>query len=122
MKIKKINRKFKVGKKNDIILTDVGSIFLKNDDLVTFKDGKKEFDIAKKIWGYYGTPTLNKRLKNFGYVGALTRHKVFDTYALLIVDIKKKKTFLKYLKKEDMQIICWLNIKNLKKIKNIFNK
>ena len=39
MKIKKINRKFKVGKKNDIILTDVGSIFLKNDDLVTFKDG-----------------------------------------------------------------------------------
>jgi len=122
MKIKKINRKFKVGKKNDIILTDVGSIFLKNDDLVTFKDGKKEFDIAKKIWGYYGTPTLNKRLKNFGYVAALTRHKVFNTYAVLIVDIKKKKTFLKYLKKEDMQIICWLNIKNLKKIKNIFNK
>lgn len=122
MRIKKINRKFKVGKKNDIILTDVGSIFLKNDDLVTFKDGKKELDIAKKNWGYYGTPTLNKRLTNFGYMAALTRHKVFDTYAVLIVDIKKKKTFLKYLKKEDMQLICWLNIKNLKKIKNIFNK
>ena len=100
----------------------MGSIFLKNDDLVTFKDGKKELDIAKKNWGYYGTPTLNKRLKNFGYMAALTRHKVFDTYGILIVDIKKKKTFLKYLKKEDMQLICWLNIKNLKKIKNFFNK
>ena len=122
MKIKKINRKFKVGKKNNIILTNAGSIFLKNDELVTFKDGKKELDIAKKNCGYYGTPTLNKRLTNFGYMAALTRHKVFDTYAVLIVDIKKKKTFLKYLKKEDMQLICWLNIKNLKKIKNIFNK
>tara|TARA_B110000483_G_C18115155_1_gene511338 strand:+ start:653 stop:1021 length:369 start_codon:yes stop_codon:yes gene_type:complete len=122
MKIKKINRKFKVGKKNNIMLTNVGSIILKNDELVTFKDGKKELDIAKKTWGYYGTPTLNKRLTNFGYMAALTRHKVFDTYAVLIVDIKKKKTFLNYLKKEDMQIICWLNIKNLKKIKDIFNK
>ena len=122
MKIKKTNRKFKVGKKKEIMLTDVGGIFLKNDELVTFKDGKKEFDIAKKIWGYYGTPTLNKRLTNFGYMAALTRHKVFDTYAVLIVDIKKKKNFLNYLKKEDMQIICWLNSINLKKIKKIFNK
>lgn len=122
MKVKKNNRKFKVGKKNDIIITDAGSIFLKNDELVTLKDGKKEFDIGKKNWGYYGTPTLNKRLPNFGYTAALIRHKVFDTYAVLIVDKKKKKIFLNYLKKEDMIIICWLNNKNLMKIKNFFQK
>lgn len=122
MKVIKNNRKFKVGKKNDIVITDAGSVFLKNDELVTLKDGKKEFDIGKKNWGYYGTPTLNKRLPNFGYTAALIRHKVFDTYAVLIVDKKKKKIFLNYLKKEDMIIICWLNNKNLMKIKNFFQK
>ena len=122
MKVIKNNRKFKVGKRNSIVITDAGSVFLKNDELVTFKDGKKEFDIGKKNWGYYGTPTLNKRLPNFGYSAALIRHKVFDTYAVLIVDKKKKKTFLNYLKKEDMRVICWLNNKNLIKIKNFFKK
>tara|TARA_X000000950_G_C13769792_1_gene600466 strand:+ start:751 stop:1119 length:369 start_codon:yes stop_codon:yes gene_type:complete len=122
MKIIKNNRKFKVGKRNDIVITDAGSVFLKNDELVTFKDGKKEFDVGKKNWGYYGTPTLNKRLPNFGYSAALIRHKVFDTYAVLIVDKKKKKTFFKYLKKEDMKVICWLNNKNLIKIKKFFKQ
>lgn len=122
MKVIKNNRKFKVGKRNSIVITDAGSVYLKNDELVTFKDGKKEFDIGKKNWGYYGTPTLNKRLPNFGYSAALIRHKVFDTYAVLIVDKKKKKTFLNYLKKEDMRVICWLNNKNLIKIKNFFKK
>tara|TARA_B110000259_G_C14004671_1_gene397556 strand:+ start:1315 stop:1680 length:366 start_codon:yes stop_codon:yes gene_type:complete len=120
MKVKKNNRKFKVGKKNDIIITDAGSVFLKNDELVTLKDGKKELDIGKKNWGYYGTPTLNKRLPKFGYLAVLTRNKIFDTYAVLIVDKRKKKTFLNYLKREDMKIICWLNHKNLIKIKNTF--
>ena len=122
MKIIKNNRKFKVGKRNDIVITDAGSVFLKNDELVTFKDGKKEFDVGKKNWGYYGTPTLNKRLPNFGYSAALIRHKVFDTYAVLIVYKKKKKTFFKYLKKEDMKVICWLNNKNLIKIKKFFKQ
>lgn len=49
MKVIKNNRKFKVGKRNSIVITDAGSVFLKNDELVTFKDGKKEFDIGKKI-------------------------------------------------------------------------
>ena len=95
MKVKKNNRKFKVGKKNDIIITDAGSVFLKNDELVTLKDGKKELDIGKKNWGYYGTPTLNKRLPKFGYLAVLTRNKIFDTYAVLIVDKRKKKNIFK---------------------------
>ena len=48
MKVIKNNRKFKVGKRNSIVITDAGSV-LKNDELVTFKDGKKEFDIGKKL-------------------------------------------------------------------------
>ena len=122
MKITKKNRKFKVGKKNRISLTHVATITLKKDEIITFKEEKKEYDFGKKDWGYYGTPTLNKRLKNFGYLAALVRNKILDTYIVLIVDKKKKKAFFKYLKSEEMKVICWLNYKNLNKIKDLFNQ
>tara|TARA_X000000950_G_C13598155_1_gene530215 strand:- start:4 stop:372 length:369 start_codon:yes stop_codon:yes gene_type:complete len=122
MKITKKNRKFKVGKKNGISLTHVATITLKKDEIITFKEEKKEYDLGKKDWGYYGTPTLNKRLKNFGYLAALVRNKILDTYIVLIVDKKKKKAFFNYLKSEEMKVICWLNYKNLNKIKDLFNQ
>ena len=90
MKVIKNNRKFKVGKRNSIVITDAGSVF-ENDELVTLRM-EKEFDIGKKL-GYYGTPTLNKRLPNFGYSAALTRNKIFETYSVMIVDLKRKKHF-----------------------------
>ena len=48
--------------------------------------------------------------------------KILDTYIVLIVDKKKKKAFLDYLKSEEMKVICWLNYKNLNKIKDLFNQ
>ena len=123
MKVIKNNRKFVVGKRKNIILTDVGSIFLKDDENITLKNSKKkEYDICKKNWGYYGTPSLNKRLVKFGLEGALVKNKIFKTYALMIVEKTKKKSFFKYLKREDMILICWLSEINLKKISKIFKK
>ena len=123
MKIIKNNRRFFVGKNRNIILTDVGSIFLKDNENITFKNEKKmEYDICKKNWGYYGTPSLNKRLNKFGFIGALVKNKALKTYAVMIVDKGKKKLFLRYLKKEDMILICWLNENNLKKINKTFKK
>ena len=63
MKIKKKNRKFKVGF-NDIILKEVAKIELNKNELVTFVNGKSEYDIVKTNWGYYATPSINNRLKN----------------------------------------------------------
>ncbi len=123
MKIVKNNRKFVVGKNKNIILKDVGSIFLKDNENITLKNSKKmEYDICKKNWGYYGTPSLNKRLYRFGFIGALAKNKALKTYAVMIVDKRKKQLFLRYLKKEDMILICWLNENNLKKINKIFKK
>lgn len=123
MKIIKNNRRFFVGKNRNIILTDVGSIFLKDNENITFKNEKKmEYDICKKNWGYYGTPSLNKRLDKFGFVAALVKNKVFNTFNIMIVEKKKKKLFLKYLKKEEMFLICWLKENNLKKINKLFKK
>lgn len=120
MKITKSQRKFKVGKSQSISLVHVATVSLKKDEVVTFKNGKKEYDLAKKIWGFYGTPSLNKRLNRFGYKAALVINNFFDAYFVMIVDPKKRKTFLNYLKSENMRVVCWLNKKNLVKIKNFF--
>jgi len=122
MKIVKRNRKFLVGKNKNITLKDIGSIFLNNNENITFKTLKnqKEYDICKKSWGFYATPSLNKRLIKFGYNAALVTSKDFNTYAILIVEKEKKKSFFKYLISQNMFLICWLNNSNLSKIKKYF--
>ena len=64
MKIEKKNRKFKVGI-NNIILTEAAKISLKQNELVTFVNGKTEYDIVKTGWGFYATPSINSRLLKF---------------------------------------------------------
>jgi|TARA_B100000787_G_C16162775_1_gene282291 hypothetical protein len=115
-------RKFKVGWDKKTTLKDVGSLYLNNDENITLKNSnnKKEYDICKKDWGFYGTPSLNKRLKKFGYRAALVKNIIFGTFGILIVDEEKKKDFLKYLKSQKMILLCWLDINNLKKIENLF--
>lgn len=119
MKIIKKNRLFKVGKKKNIILKDVGHINLKINENVTFKNNKsKEYDICRKKWGYYLTPSLNKRLIKFGYLTALVFNKNYNTYFIHLVDKEKKSSFLSYLKSEDMDVVCWLNKKKLENIRS----
>ena len=92
---KKKARKFKVGWDKKVILKDVGSLYLNSDENITIKNlnNKKEYDICKKEWGFYGTPSLNKRLKKFGYKSALVKNTVFGTFGIMIVDEEKKKFF-----------------------------
>ena len=62
-------RKFSVGQDNKIELKDCGRIKLENNELVTFTtNDNKEYDVAKKDWGFYiATPSVNKRLHNFWF-------------------------------------------------------
>ena len=63
MKIKKKNRKFKVGISN-ITLKEVAKISLKKNEMITLYNGKTEYDIVKKL-GFYATPSINSRLLKF---------------------------------------------------------
>ena len=63
--LKKKIRKFKVGLTN-IILKDVGSIRLNNDEIITFKYGKKKIMISVKNWGFYISQSINSRVKKRG--------------------------------------------------------
>jgi len=125
MKLLKRNRKFTVGKLKEITLLDKGSIYLNNDENISIHHNKKiNYDIAKKNWGFYPIPSINKRLKNFKLKAVLVESKNFNTYFIMLVIDNKKKilNFKKYCKKENIKIVVWLNIKNLRLIKKNFLK
>ena len=103
MKIKKNNRFFEAGiKKNKI--KDCGLILLGNNEQVTFKSNRTEYDVCKKNWGYYATPSINGRLKNFGFRTFLITNSKKKIYLFLVFK-NKIKEFKKYIKNEKSKII-----------------
>ena len=108
MKIVKKNRKFKVGMKK-IELTEKAHIFLKNNEMFTLKNKKMEYDIVKKDWGYYATPSINERLLKFNFKTCIIRNKISKNIFILIVEKKKIKNLNKYLKNENCKVIKWLS-------------
>jgi hypothetical protein len=115
MKIEKKNRIFKVGKKRNISLKHVANIILSNNEQITFLINKnKEYDIVKKNWGFYATPSINGRLIYNNYKTVLVKNRDLKLY-ILIVQKNKMKIFNKYLRENDLKIILWLNNYLLKK-------
>ena len=99
-------RKFLVSKKNNIILKDGGKIFLnENENLTITCKEQKDFEICRKEWGYYATPSLNFRLKKKGLKAVLVKQKL--KYFILLVDVRKRKKFKDYIKIENYKIIKW---------------
>jgi len=122
MKIIKKNRSFKTGFGESIIIKDCARIKLDNNEQVTFQNKNFLYDFCKKDWGYYSTPSINKRLKNSGFEVYLIENLIGDIY-LWSVEKNKINKFLDYLKKENQKIIVRLDninsvegiIKNIKK-------
>ena len=102
-------RKYIVGKNRQISIKDCGSISLDPDEQVTFiSSNNKEYDITRKNWGYYATPSVNGRLKNFGFKTALVKNDAGMLYVML-VDSDMINEFNKYLKEEQLKLLDWLD-------------
>lgn len=102
-------RKFKVGKEGKITLSDCAHIVLSPDEQVTFKtESGKEFDVARKSWGYYATPSLNARLASFGLKSALVKSPE-NKYYIFMLESGKEKEFDDYIQDEGHKIIHWLD-------------
>jgi len=102
---------------------DCGEIHLKDNELISFKtDSNKSYDITKKNFGYYATPSLNGRLKDQGFKSALIKNSSNRFYLLLVENNPEKlNQFFTYLKNDLQQLVCWLDEEdNLKKIDAIF--
>lgn len=122
MILKKNKKKFNTKSKQNTSIVLIGKIKLKKDEQITFLEklfGKtKEYDVVKKSWGYYATPSINKRLKKFHYECALIKNNQ-NKFFICLVSREMKKQFKLYLKKDEQELVCWINDKNLKKIQNL---
>ena len=106
---KKPSRSFIVGKNKDIKIEDCGSIKLDNNEHITFlTNDKKEWDILKKDWGYYATPSINDRLRKQGFRCALVKNKRGSTYIILI-EQNKINQFDSYISHEENHVVMWLD-------------
>ena len=102
-------RLFDVGRGTKIQLKDCGRIYLESDEQVTFvTESGAEYDVARKSWGFYATPSLNGRLASFGWRAALVKSSSGKFY-LFLVEQGKQSDFQAYLGSEGHVVICWLS-------------
>lgn len=93
----------------NIFLRDCARIDLEADEQVTFTtESGAEYDVARKSWGFYATPSLNGRLKGFGLRGALVKSAAGKFY-LFLVEEGKESDCRQYLAREGQKIVCWLD-------------
>jgi hypothetical protein len=102
-------RKFKVGSQTVIEMKDCAHIQLEADEQVTFiTEAGAEYDVARKSWGFYATPSLNGRLKHFGLRAVLVKSPG-ARYYLLLVEHGQEANFQSYLDGEGHSVVVWLD-------------
>lgn len=107
--IKDPPRRFPVGDGTHSI-ADCGSLRLDADEQVTLlTDDGGEYDVARKDWGFYATPSLNGRLLGFGLHGVLIRNRGTGRYFVLLVEQGKEPAFDAYCRRENLAVVCWLD-------------
>ena len=102
-------RVFRTGRAEPIDIRDCGRIELQPDEQVTFvtADGG-EYDVARKSWGFYATPSLNGRLVNFGLRAVLVQSFV-GKYYVFLVEAGREAEFDAYVRAEDNTVVRWLD-------------
>lgn len=86
------------------------NIELEPDEQVTFvTESGTEFDVARKSWGYYGTPSLNGRLADHGLRAVLVRGERSGKMFVLLVEPGKEAEFEEYIEWDRLRIVSWLD-------------
>lgn len=102
-------RTFRVGPRQDIELKDCARIVLGADEQVTFTTAAGgEYDVARKSWGFYATPSLNDRLPRFGLRPALVRDAAGKAFVML-VERGCEAEFSVYLGAQQLRLSAWLD-------------
>lgn len=114
-------RSFEVGYESRTKIFDCGSVFLDENEQITFHtEAGGQYDVAKKSWGFYATPSTNGRLSGFGLRTVLTRNRD-NRYFVLLVEKGKEKDFWSYVETEPLTIVCWLDeTTTLQRIEELF--
>ena len=103
-------RRFAVGNAVKFDMKDCGTLRLDPDEQVTFTTGSgAEYDVARKDWGFYATPSLNGRLEQFGLRGVLIMNRGTGRYFVLLVERGHESAFDAYCAQENLAAIAWLD-------------
>ena len=82
---------------------------LEPEEQVTFVTASgTEFDVVRKAWGYYATPSMNARLRSHGLRAALVVGAQGDLF-LHLVERGKEPDFEAYLERERAAVVTWLD-------------
>lgn len=111
MKIKRNEppREYAVGHGGKIIIKDCAHIVLSDDEQITLKTERGgEYDVARKDWGFYATPSINGRLADYGFKTALIKNRHGKFYIFLVEETKESE-FNHYMQIEDLTICGWLD-------------
>lgn len=102
-------RVFEVGFGPKIQMKDCGRVALDANEQVTFTtESGAEYDVARKSWGFYATPSLNGRLQKFGLRGVLVKNRI-NQYFVMLVEQDRESLFDEYLSDEGLVVVCRLN-------------
>jgi hypothetical protein len=110
-------REFEVGFDKKGIIRDCGVLVLAADEQVTLTTEQGgEYDVTRKSWGFYATPSTNGRLSGFGLRAVLVKNRL-NRHFVLLVENGHQHAFKKYCEQEPLTIVAWLdNSEDLEKI------
>jgi hypothetical protein len=102
-------RHFRVGRRGQITLSDCARVELDADEQVTFvTQAGREYDVARKGWGFYATPSTNGRLRDFGWRSALVRNPE-GRHSVMLIEVDRQAEFDTYAREETLTVVCWLD-------------
>ncbi len=102
-------RTFIVGLDRSITIRDCGRLRLEPDEQVTLTTpAGAEYDVARKAWGFYATPSTNGRLRHFGLRTALVLNRESRLYVML-VEADSEAAFARYCAEEELEVLAWLD-------------
>jgi hypothetical protein len=102
-------REFSTQSRQASLLRHCANIELEADEQVTFVGSHGGgYDVVRKSWGYYATPSLNGRLREHGLRAALVRNPAGRAY-LLLVEHDREAEFAAYVRQDGQRVICWLD-------------
>ncbi len=78
-------REFEVGFGPKVVMKDCAHVELAANEQITLKtDSGAEYDVARKNWGFYATPSINGRLERFGLRAMLVKNRLEHFYVMLV--------------------------------------
>ena len=103
-------RTFRVGLQKQIQISHCADVELAPDEQITLvTPSGTEFDVVRKDWGYYATPSLIRRLRDHNLRAVLVQGRDHGGVYLLLVERGHEADFHRYVEDDQLRILCWLD-------------